>query len=148
MNVLDPLVCKGKSVILPEGTPLQLQLSEPVAAPKYVANSNEPKITSDIAASLSAGADSVTQLATHAQIVKNSSTSSPAAVQSESEQKIDPLLSVNKKIAQNDLAGAITALSEAERLYPEDENVKNMHKKIFDIVSGQKINDNNRSTIN
>ncbi|MBS1955891.1 MAG: hypothetical protein JST89_17030 [Cyanobacteria bacterium SZAS-4] len=147
LNALDPLVCKGNSVILPEGTPLQLQLSEPVTAPKYVANSNEQQITADVAASLSAGASSVTQLATHAQIVKNSSTSAAVTSTSETDAKIDPLLSVNKKIAQNDLAGAITALTEAERLYPQDENVKNMRKRIFEIVSGQKSSDNNRSSI-
>lgn len=147
LNLLDPIVCKGKSVILPEGTPLQLQLTEPVKAPKYVANSNEPKMNTEVAASLSAGANSVTQLATHAQIVKNSSTNSPDSAETAIEPKVDPLISVNRKIAQNDLAGAITALSEAERLYPEDENVKNMHQRIFDIVSGRKSVDTNSLTI-
>lgn len=89
----------------------------------------------------------MTQLATHAQIVKNSSTNSPDSAETAIEPKVDPLISVNRKIAQNDLAGAITALSEAERLYPEDENVKNMHQRIFDIVSGRKSVDTNSLTI-
>ncbi len=138
LNVLDPVVCKGKSVVLPEGQPLQLMLTEPVTTPKYVANSNELKTNINFSTHQSTESTSITQLATRAEIVKNSSTTPPDVPETTSVEKTDPLASVNRKIAQNDLAGAITELTEAERLYPQDESVKNMHKKIFDIVSGLK----------
>ncbi len=134
LTVLDPLVCKGKSVILPEGTALQLQLTDSVVAPKYVANPNAIE-TNALGSNQSTEATSVTQLATHAEIVKNSSTNEKATTQIETP---DPLVAVNRKIAQNDLAAAITELNEAERLYPDDPKVKDMHKKIFELVSGQK----------
>jgi hypothetical protein len=66
--------------------------------------------------------------------VKNSSTSSSPQP---AEGNVDVLTAVNTKIAQNDLAAALSALNEAETMHPDDQNVKNMHKKLFDLISGK-----------
>jgi len=133
LTVFDPIVRKGDSVVLPEGTPLQLQLTETLQAPKYVPNVTSVKSEGELA-NLQTDA-SITQLKTHAEIVKNNSTTGETVPITE---KVDPLATVNRKILQNDLAAAITALAEAERLYPDDENVRAMHTKIYELVSGQK----------
>jgi hypothetical protein len=136
LTFLDPLVCKGNSVVLPQGTPMQLQVTEPLRVPKYVASLNQLQTDAQISQnqSSSATAAAIRSLTTHAEIVKNSSTSGETQP---AEEKVDVLAAVNTKIAQNDLAAALTALNEAEALYPDDENVKNMHKKLFDLVSGK-----------
>lgn len=144
LTILDPLVCKGSSVVLPEGSPMQLQLTEPLSAPKYVANVAALKSEQELAHMQTVGATAVTQLSTHAQIMKNSSTAEDVADQSEP--KVDRLETVNKKIAQSDLAGAITALNEAEGLYPNDASVKAMHTKIYELISGQKTAGTDSST--
>jgi hypothetical protein len=136
LTVFDPIVRKGNSVILPQGTALQLQITEPLRVPKYVAALNQYQVDAQInqTQSSSATAASLTQLTTHAEIVKNSSTSSSPQP---AEGNVDVLTAVNTKIAQNDLAAALSALNEAETMHPDDQNVKNMHKKLFDLISGK-----------
>lgn len=137
LTFLDPIVCKGRSVILPEGTPLGLQLTEPVQVPPYIGvNAKAGNTFSDISGSIlskqQTEASAVTSLSTHAQIVKPGTGSRDRA-----EEDNHLLDGVNKKIAQNDLAGALVELTAQENLYPHDESLKQMHTELFNLVSGK-----------
>lgn len=142
LTILDPLVCKGQSVVLPQGTPIQLQLSEAVSVPPYTPNLNKNIVSEELSGSLSSQrvVPSVTQLNTHAEILSNPKTSSTSNGDAQ-------LIAVNRKISQNDLAGALIELTAAEELYPNDENVKKMHEELYTLISGgKKISDTGTGT--
>lgn len=138
LTILDPLVCKGQSVVLPLGTPIQLQVTEPVAVPPYVASSNPIASDETVSGLLSQNTHKppITNLETHAQLLNSPANNSTDG--NRPKQQEDHLVAVNKKIEQNDLAGAITELTAAEALYPDDENLKQMHAEILNLVSGRK----------
>jgi hypothetical protein len=141
LTILDPLVCKGKSVILPEGTPIQLQLTESVIVPPYTGNPDTSNFSTDLAGNLLGQKNnantSLTKLETHAQIL-NQSPISGGTTTSNGQESENHLAMVNKKISQNNLAGALTELTVVEDLYPNDENVKKMHTELYSLVSGGK----------
>lgn len=138
LSFLDPVICKGNTVVMAEGTPIGLQLNEPVSVPPYVGiATNTSNTFSDISGTLLSKKKvdtSVTRLDTHAQILGQGGVKSSSDSASEDDGHLD---AVNRKIAQNDLAGALTALTSAEELYPQDPKLKQMHIELFNLVSGQ-----------
>ena len=136
LSFLDPAVCKGRSVILPEGTPLELQLDEPIAVPPYIGSANRITSTSELSAALLSQKAPPVKLETHAQILGQKSS---AAAETVAE---DRLKDVRRRIDQNDLAAALTELTAVEEAYPEDETIKTLHTQLFEVISGQrKISD-------
>lgn len=130
LNMLDPVVCKGRSVVLPEGTPLQLQLNEPIKAPEYHA---QMACAANVFENRTNG-DSVTQVSTHAELLQPQK-SSLKSEDAENDVK-SALNAVDKKISQKDLAGALIELENAERLYSDNETLKQKHNELYNLISG------------
>jgi hypothetical protein len=144
LTILDPLVCKGKTIVLPQGTPIGLQLTEPVWVPPYTGDGEKAAIASDVSDAsgrlLSQTAKPVL-LETHAQLLNQASDKSDQATTSPI-QSDDHLKIVRRKISQNDLAAALTELTAVEELYPNEEEVQKLHLELYELVSGGKKSNN------
>jgi hypothetical protein len=144
LTILDPLVCKGRSIVLPQGTPIGLQLTESVWVPPYTGNGEKAAIASDVSDAsgrlLSQKAKPVL-LETHAQLLGQTSGNSDQATTAPPEND-DHLKIVRRKISQNDLAAALTELTAVEELYPNDEAVQKLHLELYELVSGGKKSNN------
>lgn len=136
LNIFDPVVCKGESVILAQGTPIQLQLTESILAPKYVGKIDY-KAKQELEVSENTSAN-ITQITTHAQILQPNVVAKTDAKNAASQEEAElALATVNRKITQNDLAGALSELKKAEELFPDNIQVKQKHTEIYNLISGK-----------
>lgn len=145
---LDPLVRKGLNIKMAEGSPIMLQLSDPVEIPKFTqAELNcKTKVNGASHGSEEAALTNkavVRTFETHAQIVDKNSHLNPASETTEGTKPADTafesdesLAAVRRYISQNNLASAVNALHDAEARYPGDARVQSMHEEIYKLITG------------
>ncbi len=119
LGFFDPIVKKGKSVVLPAGTRLELTLQEPIREPLaifQVARSEQKKHDSD---------QTAIELSTKETVLHTKA--------------IDPKLvteQYQRLIAQNNLAGAIGVLDEAIASDPDNKELQDELHKLTSRITG------------
>ncbi len=131
LSFLTPLVSKGKSVVMAEGSPLMLTLSDSVYVPTYTKPVNF-SINGDLVASTE-------RLRTSAKILNESEVEA-------SLRRTDALVAlVQRKLDQADLAAAVAALEQAETVSRDDTRVQALHAEIFKLIGTPVQAINNRA---
>jgi len=120
LSFLDPVVRKGKKVVLPEGTQFALQLKEPIQLPESIV----------IAARREEQSEAVTaaQLETKALLMPSQSTQREQAEPVEKE--------CRRYLAQNDLASALNCLDKAIAAKPNEQLAQLRERLLLEIVGG------------
>ncbi|HEY9679230.1 MAG TPA: hypothetical protein V6C76_14570 [Drouetiella sp.] len=126
LNFLDPIVCKGATVVVPADTQIQLQLSEAVEAPEVKAEEKKSTFRTEDEESTS-----IATIQTHAQIL------TPDTIAQNEAKSQQALARVNKKIEQNDLAAALVELQKAEDDNPNDSKLRDLHDQLLGMISGK-----------
>lgn len=133
MGFINPLITKGESVIMAQGTPLILQLSESIRVPKYDCNSKEQAGANQISGSASI-------LKTSAKILTPDNVAETSLQTIKKKKEL--LDSIDQKLAQSDLASAVALLEEAENVDPDDSQIKALHGRIFNFITKAKTSEN------
>lgn len=148
LSMLDPVVKKGLTVKLAQGTPISLQLSEAISVPRFSKSEMSGEDNSQVAGQfISRPADAATTtrlLSTHARIMEpgnadqSSDASQPDAslTPQQSEQIAETLKSVDRLIEQANLAAAIDAEQDLEKRFPDEPRVKAAHERLAKLIYG------------
>jgi hypothetical protein len=120
LGAFDPLVRKGRTVVLPEGTKFAMQLREPAQIPASIIKLAKDEQHKNL--------DNSVVLQTQATLLA----SKPADFASISTQ-------CQKLIDQKDLASALALVDHSLQSWPDDKNLQELRQKLIQEVSGTQL---------